>query len=376
MKYKYWVPSIYPEFVENCKTIIESGEPGLIIAAPQNGILQRTLQLVQDYQDQFPPLIHIRFSSQFEDLEDIKNELKKAKMLNSKKPFGLLLTNIEYLFDTRNTILLDNLLFWQKEYPQMRPIILAQSDLTHRERAREFIQSYIFSRIYYYPYYSREDAISFLNAIASEWNMKLPENICKHIVNICGGQLWLLKETLRLYRHKKYKTEDELLLYPSIEYRLKEIFSAFNREEQKNLALIANCKEDFNKDFKKFAHRVNLVDKNKLTIPILAEYVLSQKQEPKISIEGKIIKANDIIVTNLFSTNEQLMLIELYKNRGKILSKDEIADLIWKDNAEDKFSIWGIEQLISRLRGKLIKASFPKSCIITVRNKGYKFNGW
>lgn len=112
MKYKYWVPSIYPEFVENCKTIIESSEPGLIIAAPQNGILQRTLQLVQDYQDQFPPLIHIRFSSQFEDLEDIKNELKKAKMLNSKKPFGLLLTNIEYLFDTRNTILLDNLLFW------------------------------------------------------------------------------------------------------------------------------------------------------------------------------------------------------------------------------------------------------------------------
>lgn len=63
---------------------------------------------------------------------------------------------------------------------------------------------------------------------------------------------------------------------------------------------------------------------------------------------------------------EKSLLELLVINRGRIVSKDEIIDYIWKDNNYDEYPI---RQLISNLRDKL-----PANIIETKIGEGYKIS--
>lgn len=70
-----------------------------------------------------------------------------------------------------------------------------------------------------------------------------------------------------------------------------------------------------------------------------------------------------------FTSYEHEVFKYLEENIEKIITRDEIAKIVWKGNWEEKYSDWAIDKLISKLKSKLVYSNFR---ILTFRNQGYK----
>lgn len=68
---------------------------------------------------------------------------------------------------------------------------------------------------------------------------------------------------------------------------------------------------------------------------------------------------------------ERKVLELLLGNRGSLVSYDQIAQMIWGNQAEEKFSLWSMAKLIQNLRRKLQERGIYKNLIITARKQGY-----
>ena len=67
------------------------------------------------------------------------------------------------------------------------------------------------------------------------------------------------------------------------------------------------------------------------------------------------------------------MLVCFLKNKGQIISRDQIGDVLWGDKAYDRYSDWAVDQLISQLRKKLIDLGIKGASLQTIRNRGYRW---
>lgn len=80
----------------------------------------------------------------------------------------------------------------------------------------------------------------------------------------------------------------------------------------------------------------------------------------------RLIKLTEIDKPANLTKSESVVFNLLRENKNKIVSFDEIADCIWKDKSEEKYSEYAITKLIERLKKKL-----PKNIIHVQRGFGY-----
>jgi len=60
----------------------------------------------------------------------------------------------------------------------------------------------------------------------------------------------------------------------------------------------------------------------------------------------------------------------LKKHHGSVVSREMLADAIWGNDSVDKYSDWAIDQLIHRLKVKLM--AFDRTVLVkTVRGRGF-----
>jgi len=76
-------------------------------------------------------------------------------------------------------------------------------------------------------------------------------------------------------------------------------------------------------------------------------------------------------ITNVFSSYEFLVLRELTQNSGKVVAFDDLAKALYGDGAEIKFSLWGINKCIERVRSKLEGFGIPRQTIKNVKGVGF-----
>ena len=60
----------------------------------------------------------------------------------------------------------------------------------------------------------------------------------------------------------------------------------------------------------------------------------------------------------------------LQSRKGEIVTRDIVAEIIWKNNTEEKYSDWAIDQVIHRIREKIRKAKSPHK-ILTKKGQGF-----
>lgn len=73
----------------------------------------------------------------------------------------------------------------------------------------------------------------------------------------------------------------------------------------------------------------------------------------------------------IFSIQEKMILEKLIKASGKVVSFDIIADTIWGDKVDDKFSLEAMAKVIENLRRKIKKLGIMREVIFTKRGQGY-----
>lgn len=90
-------------------------------------------------------------------------------------------------------------------------------------------------------------------------------------------------------------------------------------------------------------------------------------KSPIKMVNGEIL-VNNKLARRYLSTQEYLIFKNLYL--AKHLTIEQISNLLWS-NDPDKFSLWAITKLISRLRAKLKNLGVSKNLIMTERNRGH-----
>lgn len=81
----------------------------------------------------------------------------------------------------------------------------------------------------------------------------------------------------------------------------------------------------------------------------------------------------DIVDLKHLSKSEKAILKAMSHSEG-LFTKDELANVIWGNKSLDKFSYWALDQRMSRLRAKLLKAGYRPDILTTVKGKGYILN--
>jgi DNA-binding response OmpR family regulator len=74
------------------------------------------------------------------------------------------------------------------------------------------------------------------------------------------------------------------------------------------------------------------------------------------------------------SSKEFALLALLYENRGKVCSKDEIGEVVWREYQQGIFD-YQIENLVRRLRTKIESDPNAPQLLVTMRGLGYKLVG-
>lgn len=197
------------------------------------------------------------------------------------------------------------------------------------------------------------------------------------------------KEAVAEVARKIKANKSKRITYEGITFDLLETKYGTVGSYHKNVMTLrtGNTKEDFAKTFT----LMNLLLKNKDRGEIgsvvwhkrnaVVEYLFGKFKSPE-SIEiarksekyleklGFSIKTEIPKLKNL-TRQEQDVLNILHANSGKIVSFDEIAEVLWKEKSDDKFSLEAMAKVIENLRKKIKQVGINKEIIFTKRGSGY-----
>lgn len=104
------------------------------------------------------------------------------------------------------------------------------------------------------------------------------------------------------------------------------------------------------------SRKVNIVN---LKLSIFKEKIHIIESNPKELIRRKL------------NYRDQKVYNHITKNSGALVTKDEIAALVWDKIQQDDYSDWAIDQVISRLKKKLVTCNIDPTNLKTVKGKGY-----
>ena len=154
------------------------------------------------------------------------------------------------------------------------------------------------------------------------------------------------------------------------------IWNSLNPFEQNLLTLLNFADQDIS-----YLKNVGLIDKNKLTIPLLTDYALEKN---KLSAENEKIvfdqtsneiKNGDLVISDKLTSSEFKLLMFLILNTEKVVDRDEIVNAVW-GNLESTAGVTdqALDQLIFRLRKKIENNPNNPNHIQTVKGRGLKFS--
>lgn len=221
--------------------------------------------------------------------------------------------------------------------------------------------------------------ISYLEKITSK---KVNKEILAEIMKLTDGHGSLTRHCL-----EAILASSDQPLTPSlelVEFFLKQkpvrsalfgIWNSLNPFEQNLLTLLNFADQDIS-----YLKSVGLIDKNKLTIPLLKDYALEKN---KLSTENeKIIfdeasneiRKGDLVISDKLTSSEFKLLKFLILNTEKLIDREKIINAVW-GNMQSTAGVTdqALDQLIFRLRKKIENDPNNPIHIQTIKGRGFKF---
>lgn len=110
----------------------------------------------------------------------------------------------------------------------------------------------------------------------------------------------------------------------------------------------------------------------KLISPLLEKAALEINQEINevLRLKNEEIYIGQQKITEQFSPSQQKIVRVLLQNKGKVVSREKIAETLWAEEWTEKYSDWAIDQLISKLRKKLTRLWINPEILATRKRRG------
>lgn len=184
----------------------------------------------------------------------------------------------------------------------------------------------------------------FVEEKAVFFNSKISKGEIKKLIKETGGILLLTKEYLRNYNSNNLV---ELKLR-AIWSRLPDIYKSFLLSERSS-------------------------NKHNLATDDLTEMGVTKLSIFRNKLHLLVNNPEEEVLKYL-TNSESEVLIYFQKNKGKLITKELLAQAIWGNNYLEEYSDWSLDQKISRLRKKMFKYGIDPENLQTIKGKGYIWN--
>lgn len=206
------------------------------------------------------------------------------------------------------------------------------------------------------------------------------ENVKKELIRLTAGHGKLVKNGYEalLLDGANGDMEEFLLGRRQIQNCLFEIWNYFTVEEQQVLigdGLGAQPKEGH---LIKFLSSLGIIVDDKVSIPLFATYIVSQKKvlsDLTYDPEKKVILRGGRDISEMFSSSEYRLLVALLARRGQVVSRDELIEAVWGDLASlEGVTPQAFDQLVYRVRKKIEADAEAPNIIETIKGRGVRIS--
>lgn len=355
--------------------VFELGEPGVFLSIKTATPEVRVDQLIQEQSK--IKMLKIQSGVNVDSGEAVKYQLEKNISRHSEK-IGVFISHAEIPIREGNFRLFDEILELKQYFSNIRFIFLSEIDITHPLVSQKFTNSRIFSSVHYYPLYPKTDMNAFAGHMAKEWHTNFDKKLVNSISEACGGYMWLVKEALRAAKLQNETDIDALIDSESMQFKLEQIYISLQESERTVLSRIITKEQKAptleEKHSMRYLTKVGLIQNNKITVPVLEDYIEAHLPKANVRIYKNHILVNQVVVDSAFSRKQQRALKYLINKSGEICTRDEVAKAIWPVNTDDYYTDWALDRIIARLRDNLDKIGLSKNIVQTVRGQGYKLD--
>lgn len=371
----------FTKMVGSWARVVKSGESALVYHYARTDLWWRIKQLEENKEiwesivgvGKWPLVLDV-VANPYEEGEDVH---KWLNALDVKRP--LFVFGGERLISER---LISIWAMLANEARSGRSVLLFSNQDLWSPKFTQYVSEYyeLAQKVVITPLYKREDATQFVRYLAQKWGIKIPDLVTKETLNLCDGHIGLVKQILRLWRDEG-KIPQNLLQNESIKTKLSIIWRMFNKNQQIFLRDIILGKQLTADEVDKVTIRDFLVrarwlkcegKKWQITVPIIHDWLLKryQLQAEIIINKDQQLMINNVVIEKQFSRQERKVMRLLIGKPGEVISREQVAEAVWGDRWEEKYSDWAIDQIVSRLRKKLLELRLGRDYLQTVRERG------
>lgn len=140
--------------------------------------------------------------------------------------------------------------------------------------------------------------------------------------------------------------------------------------------LVRGKPKDFSDYLTKTGVVKNVEGKWKIFSPLFEDWLKNKLGESRGVVEekeGKLWLNGTINLENDLSFQEYSVLKELFDKKDETVSRNQVAEILWPKDTEEKYSDWAIDQIMSKIRKKIGDIG-EKKMIKTLKGQGFVFN--
>lgn len=254
-------------------------------------------------------------------------------------------------------------------------ILALESDFYSIEdaKSKDSIMSHNIIQI---PYFSQDEAFEWLSINQKKHGVKLTNSQYNEIIQFSGGISLFMRVLLRGLGNKK--TVEEIINSKEMKDSIETFISHFSKTEQNIIRrlFITNTLPPYKFEVD-YLRKHGLIDMNNKLIGLWGQIHFEDDVLKKIEVtEDSIVWEGYDLMEKLTSNELKILRILIREySLNNYVSKELVAEEIWGKESFDKFSLWALDKIISRMRRKLDVIGIGGGIIKTKRNKGYKLSG-
>ncbi|MGI5825853.1 MAG: winged helix-turn-helix domain-containing protein [Patescibacteria group bacterium] len=234
--------------------------------------------------------------------------------------------------------------------------------------------------IIYFPVFSDDDALFMVRNFALKHGYSISKEKEELIVRLAGGHPTLILFCLRVIAGFESteikKTFDHVFQRQEIKIILENIWESFVSEEKDFLLQIINKRKISGGVHLNHLKKLGVIDQRLMIFSPLMEAFIKEKKPRSalvhISEDEKQVLIDGHPPKGKISARDYKLLASFSRNPGRIVSRDEIAEILWDKLSYDKYSDWAIDRAIFSLRKKLTGFGVSPDVLQTVKGLGYR----
>jgi hypothetical protein len=245
-----------------------------------------------------------------------------------------------------------------QKYDHFSIILCTETNLLESQLIKTTaLKSAFLQNIFFAPLYTEDDARQFFTYLEEKWQCSFDKKKTATLAKEIGGHFWLLKEAARILRAHPVLSVKELLASQTLVSKGLTLYRLLDKNDQETILHILRGEKPFSES--DYLSQTNLITRLSYWHDI-KEYLL--RQEP---LQQNLETNLDIYFTSL-----ERDVFELLLDKKGIVTRQEIAQVLWQENWEERYSDWAIDQVMYRIRKKIVTTNAPYQ-LITKKGEGF-----